>query len=141
MNATELKIGNLVTAFGETRKVTGIFGLDKSDEEGLLSTMIPGCEFPESNLSFRPSYARPIPLTEEILKNNGWFSEDTSASHCPEDTELKLELSMYGFEIWWTINLNEYKILKFEYVHELQNALKLCSINKELVLDTKGGKR
>lgn len=72
MKAKELMIGDLINGFGVVRRVTGIHGLERPEDDGLLTTTVPGCEFPESNLSFRPCYARPIPLTEEILEKNGF---------------------------------------------------------------------
>lgn len=69
----------------------------------------------------------PIPLTKEILLNNGW-SEDTH--FFPEDKDYCLELHIYGNRVLWTINCWEYDIMPLKYVHELQHALKLCRIEK-----------
>lgn len=73
----------------------------------------------------------PIPLTAEILEKNGW-SED--AHRFPEDENFYLELEVRGSEVWWTINMSEYDIIRLSYVHELQHALKLCKIGKEVLL-------
>ena len=87
-----------------------------------------------SKLSWvREGLLRPIPLTREILEKNGmkfrtnvgWFAEDDDGS---------LEISTKGENVYWTINDWEYSILKLNYVHELQHALKLCRIEKEIVL-------
>lgn len=74
-----------------------------------------------------------IPLTPEILEKNGW-SEDYSGRYFPEDTNFKLELSVEGKTVLWTINCYEYEIIRLSYVHELQHALKLCGIDKEIIL-------
>ena len=75
----------------------------------------------------------PIPLTAEILEKNGLVVGDFPM-HFAEDKDFDLELSMYGSEVWWTINLQEYDIIKLGYVHELQHVLKDCKIKKEIVL-------
>lgn len=81
----------------------------------------------------------PIPLTKEILIKNGWLEEsdyenDLYGGHFPEDKKLRLELDIDGSEVWWTINSVEYYIIPLCYVHELQHALRLCKINKEIEL-------
>lgn len=70
---------------------------------------------------------KPIPLTAEILINNGW---NENSCFFPEDTDFRLELHIDGNRVLWTINCWEYDILPLEYVHELQHALKLCRIEK-----------
>ena len=81
----------------------------------------------------------PIPLTEEILKKNA----DDVYERCENGYSLfgigefpnNIEVTIYpkgGVE--WTINGNEYAIAELTYVHELQHALRLCGIKKEIVL-------
>lgn len=81
----------------------------------------------------------PIPLTKEILIKNGWCEEsdyenDLYGGHFPEDKQHRLELDIDGSEVWWTINRAENYIIQLRYVHELQHALKLCGIDKEITL-------
>lgn len=81
----------------------------------------------------------PIPLTKEILEKNGWsedYNEETDSVslHFPEDTDFKLEIYVEGKTILWTINCYEYEIIRLSYVHELQHALKLCKIKKQIEL-------
>ena len=80
-----------------------------------------------------------IPLTKEILEKNGWsgdYNEETDSvsHHFPEDTDFKLEIYVEGKTILWTINCYEYEIIRLSYVHELQHALKLCKIEKQIEL-------
>ena len=75
----------------------------------------------------------PIPLTAEILEKNG-FDMDDYTVHFKEDEHYMLELVFEDDELSWTINCNEYTIMNFEYVHELQHALRLCGIEKEIIL-------
>ena len=86
----------------------------------------------------------PIELTRKILQKNGFCKDDDAvwAAHCPEDKNFDLEISEPNYYdegnpnkiIAWTINCCEYCILQLKYVHELQHAMKLCGIEKEIVL-------
>ena len=87
-------------------------------------------------------YVEPIPLTKEILAKNGFvngegrlFVGEVNASFCKEDKDEILELTEGKNEkFYWTINYDEYRILRLDYVHELQQAIHLCRINKDFVL-------
>lgn len=72
----------------------------------------------------------PIPLTPEILEKNGFrlekFSGETMSGMWWESPEFVIREDMRD-----SIGKNNFK---FEYVHELQHALKLCGINKEITL-------
>lgn len=81
----------------------------------------------------REGLLRPIPLTREILEKNG-MKFRTNVGWFAEDDEYFLEISTKGDNVYWTINDWEYSLLKLNYVHELQHALKLCRIKKEIVL-------
>lgn len=76
---------------------------------------------------------KPISLTPEILEKNG-LANDPYDCHFEEDEYMDLEISSEEEGIYWTINYNEYTILKLKYVHELQHALKLCGIDKEIII-------
>ncbi len=62
------------------------------------------------------SYLKPIPLTVEILEKNGFVK------HLPEDNI-----------VYFTITINK-KEIRIDYVHQLQHALRLCGIEKEIKL-------
>jgi len=76
---------------------------------------------------------QPIPLTAEILEKNGIDPKHTP-TYFDEDENLVIEIFVAPNGIWWSINLAEYMIFKFNYVHQLQNALNLCGIKKEIIL-------
>ena len=79
----------------------------------------------------------PIPLTAEILEKNGFVNgEEVWAANCPEDKNLLLEITWDDTRkvAAWSINCNEYCVLELHYVHELQHALRLCGIDKNIVL-------
>ena len=76
---------------------------------------------------------QPITLTPDILEKNG-LANDPYGCHFDEDEYMALEITVEEEGIYWTINYNEYGILRLQYVHELQHALRLCGINKEIVV-------
>lgn len=72
---------------------------------------------------------RPIPLTEEILEKNG-IPTNGDPFIFKEDKDCCLELTYENGELLWTINIAEYAIISFIYVHEFQHALRLCGLNE-----------
>lgn len=77
----------------------------------------------------------PIPLTEEILRKNGWGDESGGYEHFLSiDKEHDVEIHCDGDVITWMINLGEYDIMRLEYVHQLQHVLRLFNIEEEVVL-------
>lgn len=88
-------------------------------------------------VGYRSAYylidAEPILLTPEILEKNG-LENDPLGCHFDEDEYMALEISSEEEGIYWTINYNEYGILKLQYVHQLQHALRLCGIDKEIIV-------
>lgn len=83
----------------------------------------------------------PIPLTPEILKKNGILYEKQSYYYVVKD-DKDLECTYYIQQILqedWAIgvDIGAYDCSVFariKYVHELQHALKLCRIDKEIVV-------
>lgn len=132
MNARELMIGDLINAFGVVRMVTSIHGLERPEDEGLLTTMVPGCEFPESNLSFRPCYAQPIPLTVEMLEKNGWKKEDVFGSLIKYRFTGPIDIETGGET--FRLSNNYFFCGGIHYVHKLQHALRICGIEKEITV-------
>lgn len=87
-------------------------------------------------------HCKPIPLTEEILEKNGFTSVEDRYNH---RKYFLLGKNEYNCDVYWdglTILLVEENyepttyayICDAEYVHELQHALKLCKIEKEIKL-------
>lgn len=77
---------------------------------------------------------KPIPLTKEILENNGFISDEYSLYYLPIDEgTVRFSEHQYG---WYCNILCAYQ--KYEgvcnYVHQLQHALRLCGIKKEIEL-------
>ena len=82
----------------------------------------------------RLSECKPIPLTPEILEKNG-IDWDCGCGYFKEDKHYILELFKgVDNKIDWSINLAEYTIMRIEYVHQLQNTIRVCGIEKEIIL-------
>lgn len=121
MKAKDLMLGDWVIHYGHPTKITGLSPeIDTNDE--IHYYFFNDVEW------YSIDELEPIPLTEEILKKN--FPED--------DT---------GYEIgWWPTEGGKYHIefskdkmevdieCGVDYVHELQHLLRLCKIDKEIVL-------
>ena len=71
------------------------------------------------------SWIEPIPLTAEILEKNGFVQDGESWWY--KDFRIVLSSSK-------GVSLVCGRQIKFCYVHELQHALRLCGIDKEIIL-------
>lgn len=80
------------------------------------------CLTPYDELEYQP-----IPLTEEILKANGFIHKDTMEEWWHEEYNPEWGIRMSDFEL-----TDEFKFgrAKITYVHELQHALRLCGLNE-----------
>ena len=110
MKVEELMVGDWVrNDLGETQQVVEL----REDGAMLYYNDI----FPYDDI-------QPIPLTPEIFEKNEFKNID-------EDNDC------YGFYIYWR-NENGYSIgmqdLHLHFVHELQHALRLCGIEKEIII-------
>ena len=133
MNANELMIGDWIqiadegynSMRGQYHQIDWI----KTGELGLDNRKI-----------ITPPYAEPIPLTPEILEKNGFgFTRNNNTDSVWNGwwiyEGLELAVANLNKEGNWPcfINIYDSNIL-CEYVHQLQHALRLCGIEKEIVL-------
>jgi len=126
MEAKELMIGDWC-AYGVNCK-----GRVTALTEHLITLSVDGNEI-NGLYMLMPDMVRPIPLTEEILVKNGWdFRDRQYAIECEEDVQGIVELSRDKDGYYWSINWDEYQIIRIHYVHELQHILRLCGIDKEI---------
>ena len=101
----------------------------------------------EGELTLQLTDIEPIPLTPEILEKNG-FQYTNQHTLKGADTYV-LRLEQRGFDLRITIKLNDYfaldsyddrmyRLAEIQtgkwYVHDLQNALRLCGIDKSIEL-------
>lgn len=91
----------------------------------------------------RDELIEPIPITPEILEKNGFKGEMYAFLDISPNLYLEYYYHEHRLREWWTgidewNNDAEVKEIVFEcqchYVHELQHALRLCGIEKEIVL-------
>jgi len=77
-----------------------------------------------------PPYLVPIPITPEILEKNGFVYNDLPFVQGWEQYGLTLTVGGNGFHISCGQNVS----MIIDSVHQLQHALHLCGIKKEIVL-------
>ena len=147
----DFMVGDLIRAFGVVRVVNLVHKRGLPGDIDYISTIIPGFEFQHTNLSFRPEYAEPIPLTIEILENNGFAAKNYYADSLGVDNLFVDDYAKcgvwvdqkdgYDFDTIVECNFAESDGFAFgtsirgiKYIHELQHALKLCRIEKEIKL-------
>ena len=125
MKASELMIGDWVFTRGQIEQVTSIY-------DGYICT-----EHYEDSHDY---YFDPIPITPEILEKNGFVQNPRSKSRrshqiCTDSVYIS----------WWRGRLNilfkpfighstNHVNVDGKYVHELQHALRICGIEKEISL-------
>ena len=146
MKANELMIGDCVyNPKNERCKICSIEGigepyatLDNYDKENN------GCFEIECDLT-------PIPLVADILENNGFYASEVSPHHikyvcstgpigefadivliCGKDNKDKWRWDCLDLRIhYYRGDIHQFKI---NYVHELQHAMRLCGLEKEIEL-------
>lgn len=82
-----------------------------------------------------PPYIKPIPLTQEILEKNEFKKDKYDQMVLNEElgaSEIHIVLQDGNDCYWWTVNGE--LVAKIRYVHQLQHALRLCGIKKEIEL-------
>ena len=159
MKAEELMIGDWVLAEGKSVQVTNISVLG-GDVIRVINPFMSYDIAYASNIIALSNGAKdinkiePIPITEEILKKNG-FKNDVIAQKAiiaegasnfsiilvSEDNRITLNnIDEYinSFNKWHVhIDTEDMRTMctsEITYVHELQHLLKLCKIEKEIVL-------
>lgn len=131
MNARELMIGDLVKTSNNANWSEDLRGLicrvTYIGNYYIASTAIdnPGRNPYGNSVSFEP-----IPLTKEILEKNGFVYNDLPMLQYFEQYGLQLYRGGNGFRINCGINVS----LIIDSVHQLQHALKLCGIEKEIII-------
>ena len=130
MKKEDLIIGDWVTRRGVPEEHMRICGMNVL--AGVVYLDQDGCGVTEKFENIEP-----IPLTTEILEKNGWILKEFGChkqfqySFEDYDTEiiLKIDYEKPNFIVSFFRTSFELK-----YVNDLQHALKLCGIEKEIVL-------
>ena len=122
MKIDELMLGDHVQVNGEVCKVISIsyFDIGISDSKE---------DFYHEHID----NIKPIPITTEILEKNGFMKHndqdcDDIYGFLSEDSDDLIYLYLYGVYFFLFDNIN----MQIEYVHQLQHALRLCGIEKEI---------
>ncbi len=127
MKANELMIGDLLQYRGQFAAFG--FRVEQITRRKVGYHVGPG----ENRMNYlRLGEVQPIPLTPEILVKNGFEEWDGWRIFDIEDT---------GVEIGWCGTIlkiggecGNLELPSVVYVHELQHALRLCGIEKEIIL-------
>ena len=134
MKANELMIGALVRVSEDVcfkkGTIVKIHGIDADNvwaEKGLKgsATCMPVKDPERFTCGVWCNYLEPIPLTPEILEKNRFIQENESWWY--KDFRIVLDNSKGESLICG-------RQVKFTYVHQLQHALRLCGIEKEIEL-------
>lgn len=142
MKATELMVGNWVKIKGDYGKPLKITTID--DTYNSINYFDGDAE---GELTLQLNEIEPIPITPEILEKNG-FIRDPLWHHCDKDLDnysISVQLG-YANRIEYIKIAEKGKdnvipsertklyLTHIKYVHQLQHALRLCGIEKEIVL-------
>lgn len=135
MKATELMVGDLV--------IHGFGGIGKITEIDSKTVVIKDDGFDTGDgmneVSFALNELTPIPLTPEILEQNGFVKQAYDGWLISEENGRGLiEYRTDCFDGLLRINYNKKPfsklMVKVKYIHELQHALRLCGIDKEITI-------
>ena len=77
-----------------------------------------------------PSYCKPIALTEDLLRLNGFTHH--AYGYSLEDLKIHGNIDESD-TVYFTIDVAG-RDMRIDYVHQLQHALRLCGINKEITI-------
>lgn len=144
MKAEELMIGDWVTMVADAKRfpknvvnetiLCKVVGLDKYKTEGVR--VANNFEFMDED----PYKLSPIYLTPKILEKNGFriiFEGELHTTYFQDidgfAVEIKIDCIVFT-KLSMSNGLGYRVATECKYVHQLQHALRLCGINKEIVL-------
>ena len=146
MKASELMVGDLVqNPLGLKGRVRSIKYIPKENADNYGGYFLLELVFSESAQTFPINDARPIPITPEILEKNGFkklgfdgweFDYETEGGcliyevlwRCDYPKEYHTHLTIKSYYP----DFGSFKSFRIDSVHELQHALRLCGIKKEI---------
>jgi hypothetical protein len=135
MKANELMVDDWVLWKGKPVQVASVSGVKYSF--GQIDVTLAHCNDKKLLETHDIKSIQPIPLTPEILEKNGFVKQDDGWYKITlEENNL---VGVQNFEnVSWIFGAivfpNLIDHLGINYVHELQHALKLCKIDKKIVL-------
>jgi hypothetical protein len=125
MKVTNLMVGDWVQHNGNPKMISVIwpFSVSLYDPTKTLGSIYAD--------KFSVEEIQPIELTPDILEKNGFTKEYGAAWNIYRFSASWFAL--YKKEFGFMLSVGSYEI-SIKYVHELQHALKLCGIDKEITL-------
>ena len=122
MKISDLSVGDWVLFTGLPRRVAIISSTCVLPHKGVLDIA-----------TFSIDDISPIPITHEILEMFGF--ENYSQMWYHPDSYIEFFRNNRNKDVWdRTINCGEYALYSIKYVHELQHALRLAGVEKEIEL-------
>lgn len=141
MKANELMVGDYVNYRGQIIKVTSLYDKGGSNEVGWSD---------KESVWVNGRCIEPIPLTPEILEKNGFnILRDAYGMSDPfwsySNRSVLVDITIIRTNNvkvidWFNVKISTRKDIKqisfcgVKYVHQLQHALRLCGIEKEIEL-------
>jgi hypothetical protein len=138
MKVNEIQIGDYVDYRGQIIKVTSLYDKGGSNEVGWSN---------KESVWVNADNVEPIPLTQEILEKNGFFANRHVYPYPYYEYENKEDKLKVGFAFprgdktsykdpWVYIDSERVYVehLPCIYVHQLQQAMRICGIKKEIIL-------
>ena len=135
MKAEDLMVGDWVNVFGTPKQIEGVRKFRNGDEI---------IYYDGDNGNFIKAVT-PILLTKEIMLKNGFnlYPEETNVFYLNAGYRHDLDTvclyigdierpSIYGND---SLGEKTYVVLHCKYVHEFQHVLKMCGINKKIILN------
>lgn len=131
MKVTNLMVGDWVQHNGNPKMISVIwpFSVSLYDPTKTLGSIYAD--------KFSVEEIQPIELTPEILEKNG-FTKENRLYYWTQEKDGKTKAGVYYWVDEKYINIAGYEddgvTISCHYVHILQHALKLCQIDKEIIL-------
>lgn len=126
MKANELMIGDWVYCKPH-KKNAKVYRIDQANGKGNGWVAVVDGDFYEDRIE-------PITLTDEILKKNGFEYRHKNYTSLSYEHPFQLKMNKWpdenGLGGIWTLC----DIIEIRFVHQLQHALRLCGIDKEIKL-------
>ena len=128
LSVKSLQIGDYVNYRGQIIKVTSLYDKGGSNEVGWGI---------KEDTWVNADNIEPIPLIPEILEKNGFVLKEEEVGaygvniapyYTRNDVPFEVFCDGEPFAIWFKDSVN------IAFVHELQHALRLCGIEKEIIL-------
>ena len=128
MKPEELMIGDWIIRIGVQEEPMRLYDMKASYSIAYLDQDGRGVTEKFENIE-------PIPLTPEIFEKNGFLVDSNGIFYLKENLKFGFKKDIdYGY--WFVNRADNYKeyICTCDFVHELQHILKLCKIEKEIIL-------